>query len=242
MWLLLIHGPSERWSRAALIGLGLMFMAAPAAAQRDTTPPPPPGPLTVGVPALEPTGALFKVTWEAVLDPPANSPVPIYRWTAGFNDGSGPIRGAVAGTVLMLRMPYHAGGRTAGFVCVLAEDAAGNLSPGETCATIAIPAKPAPPTTTHTIEYQEPSTKADGTPLQSLASIRLYWRVDDGPESVVTLPVSSIKGGLVRQFRLTVPAISGTLSVTFTAVDASGKESARSAPATKTIGPSTNRE
>lgn len=228
--------------RAALIGLALLLMAAPAAAQRDTTPPPPPGPLTVGVPALEPTGALFKVTWEAVLDPPANSPVPIYRWTAGFNDGSGAIRGAVAGTVLMLRMPHPTAGETSGFVCVLAEDAAGNLSPGQTCATIVTPAKPAPPTTTHTIEYQEPTTKADGTPLQSLASIRLHWRVDGGPESVVTLPVSSTRGGLVRQWRLTVPATSGTLSVTFTAVDASGKESARSAPATKTIGPSTGRE
>ncbi len=220
-----------------MIGLALLLVAAPATAQRDTTPPPPPGPLTVGVTALEPTGALFKLTWEAVLDPPANSPVPIYRWTAGFNDGSGPLRGAVAGTVLMLRMPYHARGETSGFVCVLAEDAAGNLSPGETCATIAMPGKPAPATTTHTIEYQEPTTKADGTPLQGLASIRLYWRVDDGPETTVTLPASSIKGGLVRQLRLTVPAIRGTLSVTFTAVDVSGKESARSAPATKGIGP-----
>ena len=62
--------------RAALIGLALLLVAAPAA-QRDTTPPPPPGPLTVGAPALEPTGALFKVTWEAVLDPPANLPVPV---------------------------------------------------------------------------------------------------------------------------------------------------------------------
>jgi hypothetical protein len=185
-------------------------MAAPAAAQRNTTPPP--GLLTVGVPTLEPTGALFKVTWEAVLDPPANLPVPVYRWTAGFNDGSESRGGAVAGTVLMLRMPYHASGETSGFVCVLAEDAAGNLSPRKTCATIAIPGRPAPATTTHTIEYQEPTTKADGTPLQGLASIRLYWRVDDGPETTVTLPASSIKGGLVRQLRLTVPATRGTLS------------------------------
>jgi hypothetical protein len=198
-------------------------MAAPAAAQRDTTPPPPPGPLTVGVPAWQPTAALFRVTWEAVLDPPDSLAVPVYRWTAGFNDGSGPMQGAVAGTVLMLRMPYPASGATSGFVCVLAEDAAGNLSPGVTCATLAIPAKP---TTTHTIDYQEPTTKADGTPLQGLASIRLYWRVDDGPETVVTLPASSIKGGLMRRFRLTVPATSGTLYVTLTAVDRSGNESA----------------
>jgi hypothetical protein len=226
--------------RAVLIGLALLLVAAPVAAQRDTSPPPPPGPLTVGPPAVQPTGALFKVTWEAVLDPPANLPVPVYRWTAGFNDGSEPMQGAVAGTVLNLRLPYHASGATSGFVCVLAEDAAGNRSPGPTCATIAMPAKPAPPTTTHTIEYQEPTTRADGTPLQGLASIRLYWRVDDGPETAVTLPASSGKGGLVRQLRLTVPNTSGTLSVTFTAVDVSGNESARSAPATKTIGPSTS--
>ena len=99
-----------------------------------------------------------------------------------------------------------------------------------------------PPTTTHTIDYQEPTTKADGTPLQGLKSIRLYWRVDDGPETVVTLPASSIKGGLVRRLRLTVPATSGILSVTLTAVDVSGNESARTTPVTKTIGPSTGGE
>ena len=60
--------------------------------------------------------------------------------------------------------------------------------------------------------------------------------MDDGPETLVTLPASSIKGGLPRRFRLTVPATSGTLSVSVTAVDTSGNESARSAPATKTIG------
>jgi hypothetical protein len=99
-----------------------------------------------------------------------------------------------------------------------------------------------PPTTTHTIDYQEPTTKADGTPLQGLKSIRLYWRVDDGPETVVTLPASSIKGGLLRRLRLTVPATSGILSVTFTAVDVSGNESVRTAPVTKTIAPSTTSE
>jgi hypothetical protein len=99
-----------------------------------------------------------------------------------------------------------------------------------------------PPTTTHTIDYQEPTTKADGTPLQGLKSIRLYWRVDDGPETVVTLPASSIKGGLVRRLRLTVPATRGILSVTLTAVDVSGNESARTAPVTKTIAPPAGKE
>jgi hypothetical protein len=219
-----------------LVGLVILLMAAPAAAQRDTAPPPPPAALKVGAPALEATDALFRVTWEAVLDPPANVPVPIFRWNAGFNDGSGPIQGAVEGTTLMLRMPYRESGQAAGFVCVRAEDAAGNVSAAVTCATLAIPAKPAPKTTTHTVDYQEPTTKADGTPLEGLRSIRLYWRVDDGPETVVSLPASSIKGGLPRRFRLTVPATSGTLSVSVTAVDTSGNESARSAPATKTIG------
>jgi hypothetical protein len=228
--------------RAAFIGLALLLMAAPAAAQRNTAPPPPPGPLTVGVPVLEPTAALFKVTWEAVLDAPVNLPVPIYRWTAGFNDGSGPIQGAVAGAVLTLRMPYHTSGATSGFVCVVAQDAASNVSTSATCATLAIPAKPAPATTTHAIDYQEPTTNADGTPLQDLASMRLYWRIDDGPETVVTLPVSSPKGGVLRRFSLTVPATSGTLSVAVTAVDLVGNESARSAPATKTIAPPSTKE
>jgi hypothetical protein len=226
---------------ASLVGLVILLMAAPAAAQRDTAPPPSPAALKVGAPALEATGALFSVTWEAVLDPPANLPVPMYRWTAGFNDGRGALQGTVEATTLMLRMPYSESGQTTGFVCVLAEDTAGNVSAGVTCVTLAIPAKPAPKTTTHTVDYQEPTMKADGTPLQGLRSIRLYWRIDDGPESVVTLPASSIKGGLPRRFRLTVPATSGTLSVSVTAVDISGNESARSAPATKIIGPTVDR-
>ena len=51
-----------------------------------------------------------------------------------------------------------------------------------------------PPTTTITIDYREPTTKSDGTPLQALKSIRLYWQVDGGPETVVTLPASSKQG------------------------------------------------
>jgi hypothetical protein len=220
--------------RAVLIGLALSLAAAPVSAQPDITPPPPPGPLTVDRPAAQSTGVTFKVSWEAVLDPPANLPSPVYRWTAGFNDGSGAVQGAVTSPVLMLRLPYHASGASSGFVCVLAEDAAGNVSLGATCAGLAIPARP---TTTHTIDYQEPTTKADGTPLQGLAAMRLYWRVDDGPETVVTLPASSPAGGLGRRFVLTVPATSGTLSIALTAVDVSGNESARTAPTTKLIGP-----
>jgi hypothetical protein len=177
---------------------------------------------------------VFKVTWQSAPDQPRNVPVPIYRWSAGFNDGSGPVQGAVSSPVLMLRMPYHASGATTGFVCILSEDGAGNLSPGVACTNLAIPARP---TTTHTIEFREPTTRADGTALRTLASIRLYWRVDAGPESVVTHPASSGTGGELRQLRLTVPATSGTLSVTVTAVDGAGRESARSAPATKVIGP-----
>lgn len=224
--------------RAALIVLASLLLPAMAAGQPDTTPPPPVGRLTVGAPALQPAGALFEITWKAVHDPPSNAPVPAYRWTAGFNDGSGPLQGAVAGTVLMLRLPYHASGAASAFVCILAEDAAGHVSPGTTCATIGVPAKPAPATTTHTLDYREPTTKADGSPLQGLASIRLYWRVNDGPETMVTLPASSPKGGLDRRFHLTVPATSGTLSVTVTAVDVAGRESARTPAATKVIGPS----
>ena len=217
-------------------------MASPVAAQPDTIPPPTPSALTVGAPALQLTAVVFKVTWDAVLDPPGNLAVPIYRWSAGFNDGSSPLQGAVAGPVLMLSMPYHASGATSGFVCVLAEDAAGNVSPGVTCATFAIPAKPVPPTTAHTIEFREPTANADGTPLKDLASIRLYWRVDGGPESVATYPASSPTGGAVRQLRLTVPATSGTLSVAVTVVDVSGNESARSAPAAKIIRPAPGNE
>jgi hypothetical protein len=225
--------------RAAWTGLALLLVAAPAGAQRDTTPPPSPTALTVDAPVLRPTDAVFRVTWDPALDPPGNVPVPVYRWSAGFNDGTGPLQGAVAGSVLMLSMPYHTSGATSGFVCVLAQDAAGNVSPGVTCAKFAIPARPS---TAHTIEYREPTTNADGTPLKDLASIRVYWRVDDGPETVVTHPASSPEGGALRQLRLTVPAMSGTLSVTVTAVDTAGRESGRSDPVTKVITPTTGRE
>jgi hypothetical protein len=211
-----------------------LLVASPAAAQPDTVPPPTPTALAVSAPALEPTGMVFTVTWQSAADQPGNVPVPIYRWSAGFNDGSGPVQGAVSSPVLMLRMPYHASGATTGFVCILSEDGAGNLSPGVACTHLAIPARP---TTTHTIEFREPTTRADGTALRTLISIRLYWRVDAGPESVVTHPASSGAGGELRQLRLTVPATSGTLSVTVTAVDGAGRESARSATATKVIGP-----
>jgi hypothetical protein len=223
--------------RAMCVALALLFAAVPATAQPDTQPPPAVRSLTVGTAVPQPTGALFKVTWETVLDPPASVPAPVYRWTAGFNDGTEPLQGAVADTVLMLRLPYHASGATSGFVCVLAQDGAGNVSPSATCAALAIPATP---TTTHKIDYSEPTTNAAGEPLGGggLASIRLYWRVDDGPETVVTLPVSSPKGGLRRRFLLTIPATSGTLSITLTAVNTGGKESARTAPMTKTITPS----
>lgn len=220
--------------RAASTWLAFLLVASPAAAQPDGTPPPRPGALTVEPPALEQAGAVFKVTWEAVLDPPANLPVPVYRWSAGFVDGTAATQGAVAGTVLMVRMPYHDRGAAPGFVCVLAEDAAANVSVGVTCASLAVPARPA---TTHIIDYQEPTTSADGTPLEDLRSIRLYWKVDDGPETMVTLPASSTKGGILRRFELTVPALSGTLSVSVSAVDVSGNESPRSAPVTKVFGP-----
>ena len=216
-------------------------MGATAAAQPDTVPPPSPTGLAVAPPTLQAGGVVFKVTWNAALDPPGNQPVPVYRWSAGFSDGTGAVQGAVATTSLMLSLPYHARGATSGFVCILSQDAAGNISPAVSCATLAIPAKAAPPSTSHTIELQEPSTSANGTALKNLAFIRVYWRVDNGPESVTTYPVSSPTGGQPRRLQLTVPATSGTLSVQLTAVDTAGNESARSATATKIIAPTTPR-
>ena len=47
---------------------------------------------------------------------------------------------------------------------------------------------------------------------------------------------------LVRRLVLTVPATSGILSVTLTAIDVAGNESARTAPVTKTIAPAGGKE
>jgi hypothetical protein len=220
---------------SGLAGLASLLVAGQACAQADTIPPPTPTALMVSAPKLQAAGMVFTVTWKSEPDQPGNVPVPLYRWSAGFNDGSGPLQGSVAAPVLMLTMPYHtSGAATTGFVCVLSEDAAGNLSPGVTCTNLAIPAKPS---LTLKVEIREPTTKADGTPLKALARIRVYWRIDDGPESVVNYPVSSPTGGELRQLLLTVPATPGTLSVTITAVDTAGNESSRSAPATKVIAP-----
>ena len=85
-------------------------------------------------------------------------------------------------------MPYHASGAaTTGWTCVLTS-----------CAPVPVPTKPAAPppgTTTHTLEYREPGTNVDGTPLIDLAEVRAYWRVDAGPETLMVYPATALTGG-----------------------------------------------
>lgn len=169
--------------------------------------------ITISAPTLDATGATYTMTW------PGGSAA----WAGGYSDGTSFQSGTQA-PPLAFRLPYHPSGAAPAWFC-----GAGS------CDAFTVPAKPVA-SSTHTVEYREPSTNADATPLADLASIRAYWRLDNGAEQVTIFPVSGPTGGAQRQASLVVPAISGTLTVAVTAVDTSGNESARSTPASKVIG------
>ena len=81
-----------------------------------------------------------------------------------------------------------------------------------------------------TVSWVAPTTRTDGTPLTNLAGFRIYYGATSGsyPNSVsVTNP------NLTSYAIDALPA--GTYYFVATAFDASGNESAYSAPASKTI-------
>jgi WD40 repeat protein len=109
---------------------------------RDTIPPPMPGhPVEVTLEASDATGATYNVSWMPSVDQPSGEAVGLYRLTYGFNDGSWIGADSATGTNAQVRFPYHSSGQTAtGWVCVRAEDAAGNQSTDQACKGLTVPA------------------------------------------------------------------------------------------------------
>ena len=91
--------------------------------------------------AADASAVTFTVTWAP------GTGATSYRYSAGFNDGSGAQQGTVTTTSMQLRVPYHTSGTaSSGFVCVQSVNSAGP-SAGQSCASLLVPAPPAAPLT-----------------------------------------------------------------------------------------------
>jgi hypothetical protein len=98
----------------------------------------------------------------------------------------------------------------------------------------------ATPTATEVmVEYDEPVTNADGTPLQDLKETRIYYQMGSAaPTLAATVPATAPTGGGHIAQKVAVPVgPNQEADVTFwaTAVDTSGNESVRSSTATVRI-------
>lgn len=87
--------------------------------------------------------------------------------------------------------------------------------------------------------WTEPTTNSDGTPLTDLAYSSVYYSVNNGPK-IVGAKVSATKpqGGGTLTTTIIVPAPEGVitvLSMSASATDLAGNESAPTAPAQITI-------
>jgi hypothetical protein len=209
------HAPAVLALAVALLGPGLAGLA-----MAQSSPPT----VTVSAPIMAADGVIVTVTW------PGATP---FSWASAYSD-SAFFQHGTGTSPLALTLPYRSAATTA-WICV-----------ATTCQTFAVPARPAvvPEPTTHVIGYTEPTTRDCGerpppcvaTPLKDLVEMRIYWRVDGGPETMVSVPASGPTGGATREYTLTIPYTSGTLSVTITARTRDGQESRRTAPVTKVIG------
>ena len=101
-----------------------------------------------------------------------------------------------------------------------------------TFATPALAFTASPNGTTPTITYTEPTTVVGGvpTPITDLSSTRIYWKIDTGTETMVTVPASKpTGGGVIVNSSILLPILAcqkGTVNVAVTAVNGGG-ESAR---------------
>jgi hypothetical protein len=98
----------------------------------------------------------------------------------------------------------------------------------------------ATPTATEvTVEYDEPVTNADGTPLQDLKETRIYYQMGSAaPTLAVTVPATALTGGghIVQKVAVPVgPNQEADVVFWATAVDTSGNESVRSSSVTVRI-------
>lgn len=88
---------------------------------------------------------------------------------------------------------------------------------------------------TVTVTYTEPTTKADGSPLDDLSYTTIYYDEGNGWEEVAVVPASQPTGGADISQQVTIPIPDGTevdVFVTATATDDANNESEYAVPAT----------
>jgi hypothetical protein len=206
---------------------GAQAVTASFALGGDTLPPPAPTGLSLGAPTANPSNATFATSWSISLDPPSNTAVPTYTWTASFNDTTGSSSGSVGTNALTLTMPYHAtGAATAGSFCVRAVDAATNVSVGQTCSGFTVPASPAG----ITANWTPPTQNTDNSTLVDLTSYRVYW----GASGSTPCPGSQFSSVAAPASSYRIPQLLNgqNYAVMVTALNATGTESACSSSAT----------
>jgi hypothetical protein len=90
-----------------------------------------------------------------------------------------------------------------------------------------------------TEDYDEPTTNADGSPLNDLGKTRTYLKLDNDPFAQnVEVPATSPQGGGHITVEITVPVLPGesrTVTTYVTALDLVGNESVPSAQASLLI-------
>jgi hypothetical protein len=144
-------------------GVGVIEEAALPVTE-DTTPPATPAELSAELIDTDEDGATFALGWTEALDEPAALPVARYIVTYGFTDGSVDGEDEATATSADVFFPYHGSGDAAsGYVCVAAVDGAENISIDSACATVLVPAAPAP-------DDVAPPIVSGGQPSGTLAS------------------------------------------------------------------------
>jgi hypothetical protein len=99
------------------------------------------------------------------------------------------------------------------------------------------PPPPPPPSSIVIVEYVEPTTNADGTPLTDLAGTTVFYRLDAGADTLgAMVPATAPTGGQRRAVTVTVPAVTGTVTAWAVATDTADNVSARSNLASKVLG------
>lgn len=154
----------------------------------STDPPPPVGGApTIGTASLGPTAASYVVSWGAVLDPPSGTPVPTYRWSAGYNDGESPLQGTAGTNSFTLVLPYHTSGQPKDFyTCYRPVDSANQAASDASCSGGMSPAKPpavtgdaAPIVSKIVAGCSEVKLEAAGAPPANCSPCTAVFRMDD---------------------------------------------------------------
>lgn len=220
-------------SICAALAVGLLLLG-PAVSHAQ---PQPGGAPQIVVGAADPAGWPVTVTWT-----PSPTAGVTYSLQGAYGDGSGGFTALTPGPSHSRVLPFHAsGGPSTGWMCERA--ILGTQQAAQRCNAFSVPAKPVgpppppPPSSTVTVEYTEPTTNADGTPLTDLAGTTVFYRLTGGLDTLgAMVPATAPTGGQRRSVGVTVSSVTGTVTVWAVATDAVGNVSARSTTATMTLG------